>query len=185
MSHVGQKENGQWWFEYSVEELREVLKTEKMYERQTNFKEKVIDKSIMAINDADIGLYISIHTPKKKMTKKDKLRFICKYASQSRHFDQQAYQVIKIDELPEISKERLAMEEASIKIQQENEQLKQAFPEKYQQFLGEIQKEHRASPFWLEMESGKRQESESVAAANRLRETYPDFFKNKAGQKNE
>jgi hypothetical protein len=78
MSHEGQKnKNGEWWFEHSIEELRDMLKTEKMY-NTTDFRNKIINRSIIAINKANIGIRINTEH-KKRMKEQDKIHFNCKY----------------------------------------------------------------------------------------------------------
>ena len=84
LSRAGQKQYGKWWFEYSIKELRDVLKTGKLYKQSINFKTWVIDESIKAINEAHIGLHIDIIRPKLRMSADDKYRFECSYEPEAR-----------------------------------------------------------------------------------------------------
>ncbi|GMO55816.1 MAG: hypothetical protein Ta2C_11050 [Candidatus Endomicrobiellum trichonymphae] len=86
MSRCGFKDdNDEWYFEYSIDQLRELLDAENIYTTTNDFRKYIIDRSIIAINEADIGLEISTDykSQKRKYLKKnDPIHFFCKLVSQ-------------------------------------------------------------------------------------------------------
>jgi plasmid replication initiation protein len=79
MSYRGLKDEktGLWFFAYSIAELREVLKTEKLYPRISDFREKIIEKSIKNINETNIGVKITTKKGKNRLSEKDQIFFSC------------------------------------------------------------------------------------------------------------
>ena len=55
----GNKKN-EWWFQYSIEELRHLFMLQNEYKRTGDFRTNAIDRPIKEINKADIGISIEV-----------------------------------------------------------------------------------------------------------------------------
>jgi plasmid replication initiation protein len=143
MSHEGQKNDGEWRFEYSIAELREMLKTEKMYEKTAYFREQVIERSIAGINEANIGIHIDVERGKKKMSEKDALRFTCKYNNQRPEY------LLPNDPEDEIDPEK----QKAVKAEEKKLKLRERYAEDWKKLFAEEKKSYIARSPWLKPET--------------------------------
>jgi len=154
MSRYNQRDlkTGEWWFDYSLKEIRDLLKVGGKYPNAGNFKIRVIDGPLMRLNNANIGIQINTLTPK-RMTKGNKIRFLCRCVTV---------------ENPKSTEPQVPTEE-----------LRNAFPEEWDRYKAEAFSS-KEKPRFLEGFPDSQGFVITWAegqADQKLSEAHPDFFK--------
>jgi len=157
----GGNRRGEWWFEMSLDDIRERFMVDrKRYKVTKDFRVNIIDKPIEEINAAGIGLSIEpeyVRYGKRLMGAK----FLCRYVK------------------PGEPKPTQPVTETG----QEEEKLRKAFPEEFEKLKVEALAETKKNPGLFADLPGYIETRAESTAYGKLRELHPEFFKK--GKKNE
>ena len=162
LSYSGNKgingnKKGTWYFEYSVDQLKQLFSIEKnQYKRTCDFTRRVVYDPIDLLNKAQVGFTIKAN-PINKGKKLLGFRFVC---TESEPAPRKHVLINSANNGKDIYEEEIRLEE------EHRERLKELYPDEYLSLLQEVEKEKKENPgkfFFSDYE-----------ALNRLEKNHPD-----------